>query len=114
MNPRRIVESFGSPRWTQQSDSRMCALDVKVNGEREAFHLVQAFSKTIRAPVAHYLGRSPWDQDLEAIAKARIEELVPTGYLDDWPPSLALTLPPIDDRNLGMLIGNARQEGWIR
>ncbi len=113
MNPRRKVESFGNPQWTQQSDSRMCALEVKVNGEQEAFHLIQPFSNTILVPIAGDLGRSPSDQDLEAIAKVAIKETVSIGRLDDWPASLPLPLPSIDDRNVGILIDKAREQGWI-
>lgn len=113
MNPRRKVENFGSPQWTEQSDSRMCALDVRVNGEQEPFHLIQPFSKTILVPIKHHLRRSPSDQDLEVIAKVAIEEMVSIGRLDDWPASLPLRLPSIDDRNIGTLIDNARQKGWI-
>jgi hypothetical protein len=87
---------------------------VKVNGEQEAFHLIQPFLSAILVPIAGHLGHSPSDRDLEGIAKAAIEEIVSIGRLDDWPASLPLRLPSIDDRNMGTLVDNARQRGWIR
>ncbi len=113
MNPRRIVESFGSPHWTQQSDSRMCAFDVKVNGEQEAFHLILDFPKTILVTFAHHLGGPPAEKDLEAIARVWIGELVSNGKLDHWPVSFPKQLPPIDYTNIQSLIHNARQRGWL-
>jgi hypothetical protein len=47
------------------------------------------------------------------MAKARIEDSVLNGCLDNWVTSLPLTLPSMDDRNIATLIEKATKMGWI-
>lgn len=115
MNARRRVETFGSPKWTMEPshDRRTCSFDVKVNGEKEEFHINVRFSDSILVPISGSLGRTFSEKDLEAIAKARIEEWVSVGGLNGCPASPLDTMLSIDYQNVPSLIHKAELRGYM-
>jgi len=116
MVPRRRVEEFISVGWTRDpgQDGANCVARVKLNGEDEAFSVEVPIPGSVEVTISHELGHPPSDQDLEAIAKAKVVESVSNGLLDHWLPTLTCRLSSVDYREVERLVDIARRSGFFQ
>ena len=107
MNPRRRVERFSGGRFVYRRQETTYEVQITVNGETEPFHLKQPIPRSVIFSITNCLGRRASMADLEGMVKARIQDWVAVGGIDDWPPAVPQMLPPIYWQNIPPLLEKA-------